>query len=175
MAADIVEPPAPPPPPAGPGRGLRVALFVSLAVNLLVLGAIGGAALGERRDRGDAHRAEERALIPLGLGLYGRALAPGDRRALADAARDRHADLRPARATVRQGMAELAEAVRAEPFDPARVAAILDSQGRAAARQLEIGRDLLVARLAAMPPEARAAFADRLEDGLRRIPGGPPG
>ena len=38
--------------------------------------------------------------------------------------------------------------------------------------RLVLGQDLLLERLAAMSPEARAEFADRLERRLRRGPGG---
>jgi uncharacterized membrane protein len=173
MADDPHSTPAPPAAAPAPGRLLRIALFVSLALNLLIVGAILGAFIGERRDAGADHRVSERTLIPLGLGLYARALDPGDRQALLGAARQQRAALQAPNRDIRQGMAALATAVRAEPFDPVRVQAVLDRQGRAVMRQLEIGRALLVDRLAEMPPEARAAFADRLEAGLRRLP--PPG
>jgi hypothetical protein len=66
----------------------------------------------------------------------------------------------------------VAAAVRAVPFRPEDVAAELDRQRAALGRVQELSHAAILARLEAMTPEERAAFADRLEDGLRRR-GGP--
>jgi hypothetical protein len=60
--------------------------------------------------------------------------------------------------------------LRADPFQPERVRALLKRQSAAAARGREIGQDLLVARLAEMSAAERAAFADRLERVVGRTP-----
>ena len=110
----------------------------------------------------------ERALAPLGLRLYARAMDAEDRRAVIAAARDRRADLAAGRAALRGHFAALAGALRAEPFDPAAVAAVLADQRRAAGRQLALGQEILVERIAAMPEARRLDFAARIESALDR-------
>ena len=58
--------------------------------------------------------------------------------------------------------------MRADPFDPAALKAALAALEARNAERLELGRTLIETRLIEMSPEERAAFADRLEKGLRR-------
>jgi uncharacterized membrane protein len=154
--------------PPRPCRWLAIGLLASLSVNLLIAGLIAGAALTQGRAPPDDPRVAERVLIPLGLGLYARALDPEDRHALIQDATGQRDALRPARAEMRRNMADLARAVRAEPYDADAVRAVLSRQRAAVAVPLRVGEDVLVARLAGMSPEARAAFADRIDAAMRR-------
>jgi hypothetical protein len=158
------------PAPRAPGRWLKAALVVSLALNLAVAGIVAGALLGERRD---ARRPPPAELArELGLGPYTRALDIADRRALGAAVRERvraASGPRAIRAEIRQDFAQVLAALRAEPFDPGRVAALIAAQGARAEARRELGAALLLERLAAMDAGARAAYADRLEAGLHRL------
>jgi uncharacterized membrane protein len=173
----------PPVPPAEPARQrsplwMRVVLAVSLALNLAVVGLVIGSAARDRWD--DRHAAGGR---PHGEGgsrgdaaavmmPYAAALTQDERRALGREVlgriRAEGIGLRDLRASVQA----VAAAVRAVPFRPEDVAAELDRQRAALGRVQELSHAAILARLEAMTPEERAAFADRLEDGLRRR-GGP--
>ncbi|MDR0808736.1 MAG: periplasmic heavy metal sensor [Gemmobacter sp.] len=138
----------------------RTAFFVLLALNFLMMGAVGGAILrGTHGPRGDMAR-------NLGFGPYGEALSPEDREALRKAFRERRPDPQAGRAQLRADMDEMLAALRAEPFEPARLAAAFAHQRERLAGQLALGQDLLHERLLAMAPIERAAFANRLETSL---------
>ena len=144
---------------------VKVALVMSLGLNLAILGAIAGALLspdGPRQTRIEA------AARDMGATPFMRALEPEDRRALFQAMRREAEPLRQNRDELRLRFEALVGAVRADPFDPSEVQSLLALQRGAATERQMIGERLLVDRLAAMTPEARDAFADRLEDALRR-------
>lgn len=154
------------PPPATPAqpvmrRGLRWLLIGSLALNLGVVGIVAGALLSGR-DGGGPHRG-----IDLALGPFARALAEDDRRAVMRDLRHNGRLQLPSREDRRQDLAQLATILRAEPFDPVGMAAILDRQRDRALAGQATTQEVLIARIAAMTPAARVAFADRLEAELR--------
>ena len=154
----------PPPPPtrAPSGRGLRRALVLSLALNLLIVGALVGLALSGRGPGGPRG-------FELGLGPLVQALEPEDRRALGESLRDRPAlrELRPRHRTALIG--ELADALVAEPFDRDRLDGLLAAQAEHTAQGAALARAAFLDRLEAMGPGGRAAYAER----LRRGPGRP--
>lgn len=143
-------------------RWVRVLLVLSLALNLLVAGIVLGNAL-THGGPGRGPRPAEMALDPVA-----RALDPGDRRAILHGLRG-NPDLRPLGEEERGAALDgIAAAVRAEPFDAARLREALSVRSdRIAAAQRAV-QEALVARIAAMSPDERAAFAGRLEDGPRR-------
>lgn len=167
-------PAAPPPPPTQPpvpaakvGKGLRIALGVSVAVNLLILGLVAGALL---RDGGP----RERLVRDLDFGPFTEALSPEDRDALRRAYVARSPDLGGMRQEMRTDLEAFLAALRAEPFDPAALVRVMENQQGRMARRIELGQDLLLERLTAMDGREREAFAERLERRLRRG-GGPEG
>lgn len=147
-------------------RGIKIALGVSLAVNLLIFGAIGGAMLNGRpdgpvRDRVDLVRT-------LGLGPLGRALEREDRdRIVARVGRDRAA-VRAERAALLAATMDFVEAVESEPFDRDATAAALAMQRDHVRGLQERGHEALLEQLERMTPEARAGFAERLRRSLER-------
>ena len=145
-------------------RWLMPLLFASLAVNLLIAGIVAGfLAAGPGGRKGDDMR---QAGEVIGAPFF-RALPQADRRALlADAMRDRD-NLRENRRQLRDRFERLLGALRAEPFDPEAVRRVLAEQRRAASERLDIGEALLIDRLSGMTPEGRAAYADRLAEGMR--------
>lgn len=156
--------PTPDPTPAKPraGRGVRVALFLSLAFNLLIVGLVVGWMSGGP-GRGGAPGG-----IDLGVGPIARALSEEDRREVSRALRAGDVIGRAAIAERRDGLLRLIAALRVSPFDPAPVAEVFDAQLAQAARVQEVGQRVLVGQISAMSENERLRFADRLEAELRR-------
>jgi uncharacterized membrane protein len=140
----------------------RIVLFASLALNLLVAGLVGGAIL--RHDRyGDGA-----PLRDLGYGPFGAALSMSDRHVLTRELVGRAGDLRVNRDDIRRQFAEMLAALRAKPFDPGALQALVGQQRSKLEERQAIGQQLLLERIEAMSDDERAAFADRLERNLRR-------
>lgn len=149
--------------PKGGSRGIRIALAISVALNLAVAGLAVGAWLKEGPPR-------DRMARDLSFGPFSEALSQEDRRALRKAFLDRAPGFREARAAAREEFAALLAALRTSPFDPAALEAALEAVETRMASRLDLGRDLIAARLMQMSDAERSAFADRLEKGLRRRP-----
>ena len=159
---DMAQPPAPPSaPPQKSLRGLRIALGVSVALNLLVAGVVAGAIL---RDGGP----RDRMVRDLDLGPFTEALSQEDRAALRRDFVARMPELGEARRAMREEFRDLLALLRADPFDPEAMRQVLGGQRARMQERVDLGQELLLQRLAAMTPEARQAFADRLEERLRR-------
>ncbi len=145
--------------PALPRR-LRWLLIGSLTLNLLVVGVVAGSALrfagGGPGDRS------------LGFGPWSRGLSHEDHAALRESYKASGEDFRAAWQQDRADRAALVSALRAEPFDMAAVDAIATRMQDRGVARMELGQRLIRDHIAAMTPEARRAFADRLEQGPRR-------
>lgn len=142
----------------------RILLVVSLGINLLIAGAVVGAYVtggGERRAGNDGPRDNW-------AGPYGRALSKEDRAEMRKSFEGRRSWFRDTRRQMRGFGTEMAAAVRAEPFDPSVVKDILDRQRAVQSSVHGEGQALLIERLTDMSPDQRAAFAEKLEKGLRR-------
>lgn len=161
-----------PPPPAVPplqaaGRGVKVALAVSVALNLAVAGLVAGLAFhGGPGGRG------EMMVRDMGFGPFDEALLPEDRDALRKVIRDRFGDIRAARQAMQTDVEAIILALKADPFVPAGLSAALAAQAEHLGERLEFGSGVIGDYLLAMPDAARSTFADRLEERLRRGPGG---
>ncbi|MCE6957821.1 periplasmic heavy metal sensor [Cereibacter sphaeroides] len=142
---------------------MKIALAVSVALNLAVVGMAGGAAWRFHSDGGPRGPVRD-----LGFGPFSEALAPADRSALRQKFFDSRGDFREARREMRADFAAMLAALRAEPFDAAALQAVLDRQRVRGAEMAEVGSRLLGERIAGMTPEERRAFADRLENNLTR-------
>ena len=145
--------------PPRSGRGLRIAFAVSLALNLAVAGLVAGAFL---RD-GPPHGGRD-----FGMGPLSEALSRDDRRAMRAAFLDRYPGLRADRGAMREDVQVLLGTLRADPFDPMALDDALAAIARRNGELLATGQELLAARIKAMDPDDRAAFADRLEKKLPR-------
>ncbi|MBA3909881.1 MAG: hypothetical protein C0524_08315 [Rhodobacter sp.] len=154
--------PSAPVPPASSGRGLKIALAVSVALNLGVAGMAAGAWMSGDRGRGMPR--------DLSFGPFSEALTQDDRRALRSALIERSSGFREARAAAQAEFAALLTALRASPFDFATVQSALAAIEARNAGRLEVGRSLIETRISEMSEADRLAFADRLEKGLRRRP-----
>lgn len=149
--------PAPVSPP--PSRGIKIALAVSVALNLAVVGFAVGAWLG------GGHRDMPR---DLSFGPFSEALDDSDRRAIRRSLLDRVGEFRTDRAEARAEFETLLVTLRADPFDAGAIKAALAAIEARNAERLELGRDLIETRLIEMSADDRRRFADRLEKGLRR-------
>lgn len=142
-----------------PGKGLRIALAISVALNLAVAGLFAGSFL---HDRGGPRDVRE-----IGFGPFSEALSREDRKALRRALFARMPEMRQARQEAAQDAQALLGVLRATPFDPAQLSAVLEAQRVRMAGRFEVGQGLMRDLLVAMTPEARLAFADRLEQRLQ--------
>ncbi len=141
---------------------VRVLLGVSLALNLLVLGLIGGAML--RFGGPDGMRTPPRSV---GAAMF-RELPRADRRALRTGAGETH-DQRHVR--LKADAKALGAALRATPFDAAAMATLLEGHAKTRADfHISLQRAWLD-RIATMSDAERYAYADRLERALNRPKG----
>lgn len=145
--------------PASRRRWLRLALLVSLAANLLVVGAIAGALILRGPDR-----ASRTMVIDLSFAPYTRAMSVEQRAALRAAWHaDRSDEPLRLRETQRRELAELIAALRADAPQMNRIESILDRQHHRRTEHARRAAQVLAAHIARMPPVERRAFAERLE------------
>ena len=140
---------------------LRIIFFLSLALNLLVAGLVIGHMLGDGPDRRVPR--VDRMGGPMTF-----ALSHEDRRAIGDALRKEYRENdRPGHNRDAQYRAFIA-ALRSDPYDAGQLADLLTDQREDAEERIALGHRLLLERISAMSAPDRAAFADRLEEGLNR-------
>ncbi|MFB9150721.1 periplasmic heavy metal sensor [Roseovarius ramblicola] len=149
------------------GRGWRVVLILSLALNLVVLGAIGGWVLRHGIGPHGAYGPHAARMAQMG-GPLTHALDAEGREAVAARLRDGRGAHAARRAALRESFEALLSDLRAQPFDPAPVEARLAAQRVRVAERFEAGHAALVAHLMAMSDAGRSAYAGRLEENVRR-------
>lgn len=150
---------------SGAGRGLKWALALSLALNLLIVGFAAGAAWRFAGKEGDHRRwGPERGMSGA---PFVRALPREARRELG---RTMRGDLRalPSRGERQALYGRMVEALRAEPFDTARVQDILQTQAETAQALQGAAQEAWLEIVSGMSADERAEVADRLEEALRR-------
>ncbi|MGZ9811726.1 periplasmic heavy metal sensor [Pseudoroseicyclus sp. H15] len=155
------------PPKPKPSRAWRIALVVSLGLNLLVFGLAIGAVIGGNVGPG------MRPPVELSLGPISRALSDDDRRALRRELGRQLAQRGVAEPDDSASLEALVAAVRTDPFEPEAVRDVLERQMQRAMSAGDAGREAFIARLEGKSPEEREAFAERLESETRRRPGPP--
>lgn len=146
-------------------RGLRILLFVSLALNLLVAGLVIGAVAHQA---GGSRSHPPRVERPGGPMVA--ALTRADRIAIGKALREADRAGRPSRDELRAEYDAVIAALTTVPYEPETVRAAVERQTQGFSRRADLGRDLLLERLAEMSDEERAAFAMRLREVLERGP-----
>ncbi|WP_375690193.1 periplasmic heavy metal sensor [Pseudooceanicola sp. LIPI14-2-Ac024] len=159
-------PPTPTPAAAPTRLWVRILLVASLALNLLVIVTVVSFAAFHGGPDGK-HRPPR--VDRTGGPLTG-ALSESDKREIGRAIWQSYREGRPSRADVQAEYQEVIRTLRTEPYDPSAVEASLQKQLDFAVERQAVGQQMLLDRLAAMTPEERAAFADRLEEGLSRGP-----
>lgn len=141
-------------------RALRIALGVSIALNLAVLGIVAGVAISHPPP-GDPSRG-------FAFGPFNGALTPPERKQLREAFHREAPDMRESWKRMRGEFGAMQGILRADPYDPAAFAALLQSQQERGARVMSVAQKLIADHVAALSREDRIAFADRLEEQTRR-------
>lgn len=148
-------------------RGLRIALIVSLTINVLLIGLlVGGAMRASLLEAATGGRPDLHALwraMPSEARETLRETARGTGLAMSHGRPDREA--RRARAALIN--AALVEAMRAETFDAAAFADLLAGDRAEAAHRVDAAYRVLAAQIAALSVSERAALAQRFEANLR--------
>ncbi len=140
-------------------RWMRIALFASLAVNLLIVGLVAGALW---------HGGRMMPPREAGFGPFEAALDKDDRAALRRAFVARAGELGRPRREMRAQMNAILAALRATPFDAAALSQAMEAAVARTEARLQLGQSLMADHLTALTDAERAAFADRLEAALRR-------
>ncbi|MFN4153123.1 MAG: periplasmic heavy metal sensor [Paracoccaceae bacterium] len=159
---------SPPPSAKSPGRWLKVALAVSLALNLAVAGTVAGVALRLH----DSGRPDRVAVRDLSFGPFTEALTREQRRTMLRGFIEKGPGpgpgLREMRAQMRGDFDAVLTALRAIPFDATAFRAAVEGQSNRIATRAEAGRDALVTLVLQMSDADRAAYVDRLEKAMER-------
>lgn len=152
-------------PPQAPTRRrwLLPLLVISLAMNLLVVGAVAGALLSPNGPRGGGDQRTLRGVV--GEPFF-RALPDHARRALVRDALSSRDRVRESREALKQRLDAFLVALRSDPFDADEAARLLGEQRQAAIRRQELGEQLLLRRLSSMTHEERREYAEALEERL---------
>lgn len=151
--------------PTPSGRWLRIALAISLAINLGVAGVMAGAMFRNHKYNQDGMAARD-----LGFGPFTEALSKEDRGALRRAFLTKVPEMRDGRRAMRLDFSALLGQLRAVPFDAAGLREVFDRQNARNTERLQLGQDLIFDLVVGMTDDARQGFADRLEDELSRSP-----
>ncbi|WP_299927112.1 periplasmic heavy metal sensor [uncultured Pelagimonas sp.] len=141
------------------GRRIRLVLFVSLALNLVVIGLVAGVVFNGGPPPRGASRGFD-TVLP-----YSRAFTEDQRR---DLRRELRKSFAPSKGDKRgagmvESYREALDVLRQDPFERARFDGVVNKQRALAEKRHGTGQDLLAKFLEAMTPEERAAYADRLE------------
>ncbi|MEP5153724.1 periplasmic heavy metal sensor [Planktotalea sp.] len=143
-------------------RRFRILLGVSLALNLLVIGAVIGAISNGPRDRNGPPTARSISTP------YVAAFEGATKREMRKEMRTRLEGFKSAKAAEKTDYLAFIEIVRAEDFDAMQAEAIMKGQLERAGAVQDVGRAIAIEKLNAMSFEGRIAYADRLEDALER-------
>lgn len=146
---------------SGCPRWIKIALALSLAANLLIVG-LGAGMMTHFRLSGGPPRVADAG------GAYTSALSPRDRRQIGQQLTEHYQETRKGREAVLGEYRQMLRVLKAEPFDRAAAEQVLKRQSSIADQRRKAGETALLDRLEAMTPEERAAFVERLETGLTR-------
>jgi uncharacterized membrane protein len=133
------------------------ALVASLALNLALVGLIGGAAFKGRPE----------PMPGITLWRYARDLPEPYRHDLGRALRESRRDWIGPREALRGQRAALASALTAEPFEPAKVVDVLRQETELTGELATRGTELLLVQIGRMSAEDRAAYAQTLLEDKR--------
>ncbi len=158
-------PPVPPTPSQSAKGWLQIALVVSLALNLAIVGMVAGAIY---KNRWSPHN--EGMVRDIGFGAFTDALSKDDRAVLRRNFFKSSPSLRDGRRAMQMDFADLLAQLRASPFDATAMRTVLDRQNARNAERLSLGQTLIFDLLVSMDDDARQALADRLEQSLAKGP-----
>lgn len=150
--------------PNGGPRWVKIALGVSLSINLLIVGLAVGTFSQVRKGDVGVRSAD-------GTGAYTFALQPADRRKIGRGMYDHFQQSGDDRASIRKEYDRMVEILVAETFDRAAAEQIMARQSKIVDNRRMVAEGLLLDQLEAMSLEEREKFAERLKEGARRRPG----
>jgi uncharacterized membrane protein len=149
-------------------RWPTVLLALSLTMNLAVIGLIAGAHLRDDRDTRRFPPPDRTILSESGFRPFFEAMPRDARMRLGTALRAQSGQLRPDRAVLAVELRDMIAVMRAVPYDPAALEALLTAQHDRVQARFVAGREILSEQIAAMTPAERRNFADRLEQRFAR-------
>jgi uncharacterized membrane protein len=152
----------PPPIPQPAGKGVRIALILSLAVNLLFIGLLCGAAIGGH------WKGTHKMAMDVGFGPLTAALSREDRKAMAESFMRMAPGFGAERQAADADFFILIKALRADPWDSAAANAALERQSARSLLRLDRGRIVLLDHIATMSATARQDLAARIEAEMGR-------
>lgn len=142
-------------------RWMKILFVASLSLNLLIIGAVGGAALsGGGKWRGPGPEARASAA---GGGAIIKALSREDKRKLRRAMAVALVSDRQIRQSLKAEQREFVEMMRGDTVTPEMVDAQLQDVQSKMVAHFTVARTLLSQRFAEMDDQARSEYADRLE------------
>ena len=144
-------------------RGVKILLFGSLALNLLIVGVVAGVVLSGGPEKNK--RVERR---DVGGFTLVRALpreARAELRARFETKRSDHAGTGGHSAPSKK---DILSSLRATPFDPQAFSELVSNQTRSLAERGRLGQEALVEQVAEMSDDERRAYADRVEEAFSR-------
>jgi Spy/CpxP family protein refolding chaperone len=158
----MAETDSPASPPASTRRWGKTVLVLSLALNLMFLGLLGGAIL-----RGGP-QGRDMMVRDVNFGPLSEAFSKADRAALRRDFLKAAPDVKGQRQAMQDDMAAMLDVLRAPVFERAKVEAIFARQADRTADRQRLGQDLVLDLVADMTPETRKDFAARLEEALKK-------
>ena len=148
---------------ASTGKGVKILLALSLGVNMLVVGAVGGMIFAHRGDSGMRPN-----LRDMSYGPYTRALSREDRKAIGVALRRETGSFQQNMPKTREMYRALLAVLKADVYDRDAVHKLVKDQQAIGLNRQQVGQRLLLDRLDGMTPKERRGFANRLERALLR-------
>ena len=145
----------------------KIIFAISIALNIAVLSAIGGAALrfSKSPHTGKVHPKERQ----IGS-VYMRALGRDQRRELGSQMRDQDVDNKVNRTNMEAGFQEAILILRSEEFDKEAFKTVVKGHAARSYQRLENAQGIFLSHITSMSFDQRSAYADRLEKALGRGP-----
>ncbi len=138
-------------------RLTRVLLVGSLALNLIILGIVGGAAF-VAKDEMERRKSSDRVVSP-----HVAALSRDDRRAVGQAIRDAYRSSEIEYSNDRKAMARAIEILRADTFDAEALRDVIENLDAIGDIRRKVANDVMLERIGSMSAEELEAYTQRLE------------
>ncbi|MCH2068823.1 periplasmic heavy metal sensor [Shimia sp.] len=145
-----------------PRRLTRALLIGSLALNLLIIGVVGGAAISIR-GHGSKPPVSDRYGSP-----HIKALTFDDKREVGRAIRDAYRKGDVDHRADHQHYKEALAVLRTSPFDEAALRDLVTTLDQASENRRKVAREVLLQKILSMSDAERAAYADRLQEVLEK-------
>ena len=141
----------------------KIIFTISLALNIAVLGAIGGAAVRFSKSpiASEGHLKERQI-----RSIYIRALSKEQRRELGRKMRDQEENNQDSRAMIAAGFQEAIRILRSENFNKEAFEAVAQGHSKISNDRLKKARSILISHITYMNFDQRLAYADRIEKAL---------